>query len=232
MQSRHILITNYVFGFQIIKSFVDGDNLGIGEENRNMQGGTFQCRFRRLNQRNPPDLLLIALFPKEIRITHCRHGLPTTVIDDVYYWYLEECLWQMLKSIIEFCLVHLAVSEQVGGHLWLGVQDVNATVQSLKEFVLQGLWQFAVEFGGQIPHFVESGIVHVFQLVSVVGVLFYHHSSSSFTAISSIPQCPARLSAVLLAFRRWFCKWPRLWLSFNSRSISSMLGNVPLNSAG
>ena len=82
----------------------------------------------------------------------------------------------MLKNIIEFCLVHLAVSEQVGGHLRLGIQNVNASVQGLKEFVLQDLWQFAVEFGGQVPHFVESGIVHVFQLVSVVGVLFYHHN--------------------------------------------------------
>jgi hypothetical protein len=71
--------------------------------------------------------------------------------------------------------VHLAESEQIGGHLRLGVQDVYASVQGLKEFVLQGLRQFAVEFGGQIPHFVESGIVHVFQLVRVIGALLYHH---------------------------------------------------------
>ena len=171
-----------------------------------MQGGTLQCRFRRLNQCNTPNLLFISLSPKEIRITHCRHGLPTTVIDYVYFRYLEECLWQMLKSIIEFCLVHLAESEQVGGHLWLGIQNVNASVQGLKEFILQGLRQLAVEFGGQLPHFVESRIVHIFQLVGIVGVLFYHHSSSSITAVSSIPQCPARLSAAPLAFRLWFCR--------------------------
>ena len=114
----------------------------------------------------------------------------------------------MLKSIIEFCLVHLAVSEQVGGHLWLGVQNVNASVQGLKEFVLQGLRQFTVEFGGQVPYFVESGIVHVFQFVGVVGVLLYHHNQ-------------------FLVMIYLLCH-----LSFNSRSISSMLGNVPLNSAG
>ena len=206
MQGRRFFIANNVVLGQVVKLLVYGLNLRIRKEYRSMKRSTFQTNLRRLNQCNGFDLLCIAVFTKEIRIAHCSQCLPTAIVNDIDFRLFKEFFWQFAKSVIQFGLVHFAESVQIGGHLWLGVQDVNASVQGLKEFILQGLRQFAVEFGGQIPHFVESRIVHVFQLVGIVGVLFYHHSSSSFTAVSSVPQYRAWLSAVPLAFRLWFCK--------------------------
>ena len=140
-----------------------------------MQRGSLQCRFRRLNQRNPSNLLFIALFPKEIRIAHCRHGLPTTVIDDVYFWYLEECLWQMLKSIIEFCLVHLSKGMEIIHEFRLCLKLFLASFYLLIKFVFQLFRQFHNEIFGQIPNLVKRRIGQVPQLIGVCAFVFYHH---------------------------------------------------------
>ena len=148
MQGRRFFIANNVVLGQVIKLLVYGLYLCIRKEHRSMKRSPFQTDFGWLNQCNVFHLLRITFFMKEIRITHRSQSLPATIINDIDFGLLQEFFWQFAKSKIQFGLVHLAKSVKIGGHLRLGIQNVNTMVQNLMEFILQGLRQFAVEFGG------------------------------------------------------------------------------------
>ena len=121
MQGGNLRVRRQIIGSQIVETFFHRFQFGIGEEQRDVQGGTGKRHFRRLYQHHPAHLLADTYIPQKIGITDAPQPLSSTVIHNVHAIFPPEIFGQMVIRPTQFGIVHLAISIHIGIQMGFGV---------------------------------------------------------------------------------------------------------------